>query len=278
MRVCVIGCGPAGLAAAHAAYGLGASVTIYSPGVKSPQAGPLLLQRPIPDITTGHPNGYIRQIVIGGSILDYRYKLYGDINININGDMLAEGYHAWDHYNAYDTMWRLYMGNDPDFPDENWNGRAHRVDRMITNLALTELHSHADLVVCTAPRDKICYQPLKHRFDHAKVAITPRGEYPGQPDDTIVFNAGDEYGWVRSSRIFGREVTEWLPGTDMGDNYAGRRIIRKPIGTDCNCYPHVMFTGRFGAWKNEVWVDTAYYDTRDAIISMSRKADWDSVR
>src|ERR1700747_2279263 len=109
MRVAIIGCGPAGLGAAHAAHGVGAGVVIYSPGIKSPQRGPLVLQRPIPAISTDHPDGYIRQLVIGGSILDYRYKLYGDINISIQGDMLREGYHCWKHIETYDKLWELYM-------------------------------------------------------------------------------------------------------------------------------------------------------------------------
>jgi hypothetical protein len=46
------------------------------------------------------------------------------------------------------------------------------------------------------------------------------------------------------------------------------RVIQKPISTDCDCYPHVLRTGRFGAWKNEVWVDTAYWDTYTALASM----------
>ena len=63
-----------------------------------------MLQRPIPAISTDHPDGYIKQLVIGGSILDYRYKLYGDINISIQGNILAKGYHCWEFIKTYDRL------------------------------------------------------------------------------------------------------------------------------------------------------------------------------
>lgn len=266
MRVAVIGCGPAGLAAAHAAYGLGAGVTIYSPGVKSPQKGPLVLQRPIPAITTTHPTGYIKQIVVGGSILDYRYKLYGDINISIQGDILKEGYHCWDHIEAYDTMWGLYMTPG--------NGLASHVNRMITGPELQELHIHVDLVVNTAPLRGLCFS--NHEFTYKAVDITMGHSYPGQPEDTTIFNAGDEYPWVRSAWLLGNSCTEWLAG--IAPKILDPFTIRKPIKHNCTCFPNVLGTGRFGAWRNETWVDTAYYDTRDALVSMMRAPQWARVK
>jgi hypothetical protein len=260
IRVTIVGCGPAGLAAAHAAVGLGAEVTIYGPGVKSPQNGPLLIQRPIPGINNGHPDGTIHQIVIGGSILDYRYKLYGDVNIGINGDVLQKEYHAWDHRETYDKLWDLY------------NSLIHEAH--ISGIGLFRMHNYADLVVSTADASRMCVTKGVHRFLFKEVAITPECSYPGQPDNTIVFNGGHEYQWVRSSRVFGVPVTEW----NIDDAPPGARIIRKPIGTDCNCYPHVLRTGRFGAYKNEVWVDTAYNDTRAALVSMMRKDELEAIK
>jgi hypothetical protein len=275
MKVAVIGCGPAGLAAAHAAYGLDAEVTVISPGLKSPQRGPLILQRPIPAITTDHPYGYIRQIVIGGSILDYRYKLYGDINISIQGNILKKGYHGWNHIEAYDKLWRLYMGNEPDVPDENWNGRATRINKFVTPLELHDMRTQFDLIVNTAPLRNLCHNG-KHVFTFKAVEITDGYSYPNQPPDTTIFNAGDKYPWVRSAWLFGNSCTEWLASTAPRD--LEPFVIRKPINHTCNCYPFVLGTGRFGAWRNETWVDTAYYDTRDAIMSMLRQDTWDEVQ
>jgi hypothetical protein len=100
--------------------------------------------------------------------------------------------------------------------------------------------------------------------------------YPDQPEDTTIFNAGNYFPWVRSAWLLGNECTEWLPGTAPAE--LEQITIHKPISHDCDCYPDVLLTGRFGAWRNETWVDTAYYNTRDAIISMLRKSGWDRVQ
>jgi hypothetical protein len=250
MKVAIIGAGPAGLAAAHAAMGLDCEVVVIAPKFKTPQNGPLLMQRPIPGINKDHPDGTIHQVVIGGSILDYRYKLYGDINININGDQLRESYHAWRHRETYDQLWALYSGLITDDFIEPWQ--------------LASLHERFDLVVSTASAKAMCRSRTIHKFEYKAVAVTSRAEYPNQPDNTIIFNGGEEHFWVRSSKIFGVPVTEWPISAEP----TGSRVIMKPISTDCNCYPHVLRTGRFGAFKNEVWVDTAYWDTYTAIESM----------
>jgi hypothetical protein len=265
MDVAVIGCGPAGLAAAHAAYGMGANVSIFSPGVKSPQKGPLILQRPIPAITLDHPDGYIRQLVIDGSILDYRYKLYGDINIGINGDILEPGYHCWDHIKAYDALWARYMAR----PDP----RITLIKGEVGPQEISHLVHEFGLVVNTAPLIRLCYKA--HMFRSKAVEITLQRSYPDQPTDTTIFNAGSRYPWVRSAWLLGNECTEWLEGTAPAE--LGPFTIRKPIRHNCDCYPDVLLTGRFGAWRNQTWVDTAYYDTRSVLVSMTRHDEWDTV-
>lgn len=263
MKAVVIGAGPAGLAAAHAAVGLGAGVEIIAPKQKTPQNGPLILQRPIPGITRDHPDGYIRQIVIGGSILDYRYKLYQDVNINISGNVLQDGYHAWKLNEAYDEMWDRYS----DLID----------DRSVQANELQRLHFRYDLVVSTAPLDRMCTMKDYHNFRYKGVLITKGVSFPGQPENTIIFNADPGVPWVRSSLIFGQGTTEW-PLTEA-DNIGPDRIrIQKPISSTCNCFPRVLLTGRFGKFRNETWVDTAYYDVREAIISERNSHAWDRVR
>lgn len=255
MNVIVVGCGPAGLAAAHAAYGLSANVKIIAPKEMTPQRGPLLMQRPIPGINTGHPDATIYQIVIGGSILDYRYKLYGDINIGINGDQLRPFYHAWNHRNTYEMLWGLYH---------------HLIeDRALSKTEMMGLPHQADLVISTANARAMCFGD--HNFTWKDVAVTPQCSFPNQRDNTLIFNAFPDQPWVRSSRVFGVPVTEW-PLTHAP---IAARTIHKPISTDCNCYPKILRTGRFGAWKNEVWVDTAYWDTYNALQHMR---DGDEIR
>lgn len=268
MKVAVIGCGPAALAAAHAAHGLDAEVTIYAPMVPSPQLGPLVLQRPIPGINNDHPDGYIRQIVIGGSILDYRYKLYGDVNISIQGNILRDGYHVWDFVSTYRKLWMRYI------TDER---KGIKLEKMaVSPFQLMLMPDRYDLVVSTAPLPSLCteLETGRHEFVSQQVSVVQRTSYPDQPDDTTIFNAGADPTWVRSARLLGNESTEWK----VPDAPKGARVIRKPIRTNCDCFQRVLLTGRFGAWRNETWVDTAYYDTRDAMVAIHRKATWDAIR
>jgi hypothetical protein len=233
--------------------------------MKTPQLGPLVLQRPIPGINRDHPDGYIRQIVIGGSILDYRYKLYGDININIQGNILRDGYHVWQFVSTYNTLWDMYVTN----PDKGIT--LH--EATVPGWELKRMPDHYDLVVSTAPLPVLCLNIDRHSFMSQRVSVIQKASYPDQPPDTTIFNAASEPTWVRSARLLGNESTEWK----VEDAPPGARVIRKPLKTTCDCFPRVLLTGRFGAWRNETWVDTAYYDTRDAIISASRKVEWDNV-
>lgn len=267
MKVTVIGCGPAGLAVAHAAAGQGCDVRIIGPKVKTPQRGPIMLHRPIPGINTEQPTGYVRQIVIGGSILDYRLKTYGDINVryDYNGQ-LEEGFHTWPVPEAYDRMWELY---------------SHLIeDRAIWPDEVSGLCDEADLVVSTAPLKNLCLNTgnsmvdePKHKFNSFPVALTNGTSYPDQPDNTVIYNARPDIKWVRSSSIFGARVTEW----QVADCPKPDLIIRKPLSTDCDCHPRMLRTGRFGKWHNETWIDHAYYEALSTVVSMKRAAEWAAI-
>lgn len=259
MKVKIIGAGPAGLAAAHAAVGLGADVEVLAPKHRTQQLGPLLIQRPIPGINTDHPDGTIHQIVIGGSIINYRYKLYGDINIGINGDILQPSYPAWRHTETYHELWRRY---------------EHLItDKWVQPWEMGWLPNHADLVISTGNAKALC-RDSTHNFRSATVYVTQQCEYPGQPENTIIFNATEGVPWVRSSLVFGNRSTEWHPDNPP----ASARRIRKPISTNCNCHPRILRTGRFGKWQNETWVDTAYWDTYKAIESMMRHEELVTIK
>lgn len=274
MHVIVIGCGPAGLAAAHAAVGLGCTVQIIGPKRQTPQHGPVFLQRPIPGISNDHPEGYIKQLVVGGSIIDYRLKLYGDVNISITSDgILRDGIHTWSVQKAYSMLWVLYS----DLIHSEFL-RPEEVDSL-----------KADLIVNTAPLPNLCLNPrgidhrvhTGHEFTRVDVALYFEASYPNQPDNTIIYNAYDEPRWVRSSSVFGNEVTEYNPRDlhyDTDEFKDPDRIIQKPLSTNCDCHPNVLRCGRFGAWNNMAWIDSAYYDTRTAIYSMLHQQEWEDVK
>jgi hypothetical protein len=257
--VTVIGAGPSGLAAAHAAVGMGCFVRILAPKEKTPQRGPIMLHRPIPGINTTHPSGYVRQLVIGGSILDYRLRLYGDVNISISGDILDPGFHTWPVPEAYDKMWELY--------------EKHIEDRFLYPGDIDLICKESDLVINTAPIKNLCQERRVHVFKSQPVALVFSTSYPNQPDNTVIYNARDDYKWVRSSLIFGEGVTEYK----VEDYFEPDLVIYKPLSTNCNCHPKMLRTGRFGKWHNETWIDHSYYETRSTLVSMMRQDEWDGI-
>lgn len=246
-RVAVIGYGPSSLAAAWAAVGLGCDVTIYGDGVKSPIRGAVVLHEPIPGITLDHPHGYVRQLIVGGKIDDYGRKLYGDIHVNRNGDPFYEGFHTWRVSDTYDLLWDSLV---PSFGPNMW----------VDNFQLERMIQENDLVINTAPAKSFCVS--RHEFREAKIDLTWGLEHPGQHDNTIVYNADPNVAWARSASIFGSVVTEWVDGRCPQPNHT----ITKPLGTDCDCHPEVHRAGRYGAWDNRAWIETAYYGTRKRIL------------
>lgn len=262
MRVTVLGCGPAGLAAAHAASGLLADVRIIAPKRKTPQNGPIFLNTPLPGISTDHPQGFIKQFVVGGSIVDYGIKLYGDVNVAITRDgHLREGIHTWDIQEAYDKMWRMYSEYI-----EDREVRPDEVDGLVAD---------CDLVVSTAPRNLLCEAPAQHDFIYQPVAMVFHASYPDQPENTVIFNAYPDVPWIRSARMFGHATTEFLPDRAPEEEH---RIIRKPLRTNCTCHPRVKRVGRFGTWNNMSWIDTAYLDTRTALMEMIHATEYGRIQ
>lgn len=223
------------------------NIDVYGPGIMSKLRGPVLLQRPIPGITLTHPDGFIEQIVIGGNILDYRRKLYHDVNISINGDVLEKGYHAWRMEDTYAALW------------ENYSDRIRQ--EHVSPESLEGLAQEYGLVINTAPAREFCTDS-SHIFVGKTVLLTWDTQIEDQRLNTIYFNADESVPWVRSSNVFGNVVTEWPEEVAP----LGAHPIYKPISTTCDCHPNVLRTGRFGSWRNETWVDTAYYATREALL------------
>lgn len=231
---------------------MGHDVTIYAPLAKSPIRGAILLHTPIPGITRTHPEAYIPQIVIGGNIDDYGRKIYGGTRVERgekHGDPFKRGFHTWSVPETYDLLW------------EHFYNRI--IDMTVDAFVLNRLIEAFDLVVNTAPAPQFCSDPT-HEFISAEIDLTWETMVPNQRDNTIYYNADANVPWARSSSIFGSVVTEWVKGRAPEDAHR----IWKPIRTTCDCFPEVFRTGRYGAWDNLSWIETAYYGTRERILGV----------
>lgn len=256
MNVYVLGCGPAGLAAAHAAIILGHEVTIFSRKRKSHMFGAQYLHFPIPDLYTPPPIEVSYKLQ--GSIASYRRKVYGQAyDGTVSPGELDSIHMAWDIRSAYDQLWQLYHELIvEDEIDEEWMAHNQNLRPMISSV----------------PLPVICMAPLRHSF--GSVDIYAAGEAPewgvffgglDVPQDTVICNGNKLPAWYRASRIFDRITLEW-PADSIPGEQSGFKVC-KPIRNTCTCWPDVLRVGRYGKWEKGVLVHHAFEETWKWLLS-----------
>lgn len=246
MRVLILGCGPAGMIAASAADDEGAEIYIASKRArKSLLLGAQYLHQRIPN--THAPQFEIDYRLVG-TIDGYRSKVYnGEDDISVSPDALLGKAPAWDIRATYDELWHDYSG-----AVEHLNASPDSVDSLVTQL-------HPSIVISTIPAPLLCRRG--HIFRYVETLITERVRDDFPAEDNVVVCSGDPvHLWARQSRIQGWENTEYPP-TPVSVGVE----VKKPIATNCDCYPDYIRMGRFGRWTKGVLSHTAYEETVSAI-------------
>lgn len=251
MSVIVLGAGPAGLMAAHAATLCGQKVKIYSKKRKSFMRGAQYLHLPIPE-TPSKPFeiGYW----LTGSAEGYRDKVYGPgSGVTVSPEYLVGTSTAWDIRSVYDHLWDTYSRHIMDF-DIGPLGADQIMERHME-----------DTIVSTIPRVALCTNPV-HSFSMTSVFVTeePPAGFGFSKNNRVVCSGEAEDPWYRTSRIQGWVNTEY-PTRDTAEQSTktGTKIhqVSKPISTDCTCLSGIQFAGRYGAWTKGVLAHSAFYDT-----------------
>lgn len=243
MKVLILGCGPAGLIAAHAAYNRGADFIVMSKARKSFMNGAQYLHAPIPGVSLADP--FLINYEISGSVAGYRDKVYGpDAKVEVSPETLVGRHLAWDIREAYDALWGLY-GSD-----------VQHVEMTPTILSKVKREWKPDAIISTIPSHAICHDS-RHKFAHEQVWATNDLECT-LSDNTVLCNGEPGFDWYRASKIQGFKNTEW-PWRKYPLQYNGKiwRVV-KPLWTDCRCFPEVHRLGRYGSWtkgvlSHEVW-------------------------
>jgi hypothetical protein len=263
-RVYVLGAGPAGLLAAHAAQKRGYEVTVFSRpndqgyAAKSELHGCQYLHRSIPDLTfsvDGRPVSY----KLAGSMEAYRRKVYGDgWEGRVSPDEFGpEGAHyAWDLRAAYDTLWRRFL---PQIVPTLLTAESVRV-------FTEDPHAHTFVSI---PAPSLCRRIEEHKFPTQDVWAM--GSAPGNylpyeaPDFTVECNGEPAPRWYRAATVFGHSTLEWPGG--VKPPIRGVAAVRKPLSTDCDCHlgKRVTRIGRYGRWTKGVLSHTAYFEAAEAL-------------
>lgn len=248
-QVAVLGCGPAGLLAAHAVILSGHEPRIYSVKKKSPMAGTMYLHESIPCLTGDEPEGVVRYFK-RGTQQGYAQKVYGSSDAHVSWSKFREGEHEiWNMCSMYEKLW------------DNFDDSI--MDYQIGPGTIPELLKEYPLVINSIPAPKICAN-VEHSFknqtiwvsdDIRECDILPRDSIG---DNVIVYDGTDNNHWYRASVIDGKVAVET---TKESMSSQGWSYGHKPIRTDCDCHPRVHRVGRFGCWKKGVLSHHAFWDT-----------------
>lgn len=251
MNVCVLGCGPAGVLAAHAVLRRGGDVKILAPGQPSKISGAQYLHDEIPGIDV---SPMMVEYTKTGTQEGYARKLYGSADAPCSWQEFAVGPHmAWPLEDAYRLAWAA-------------------VASYITPVTITAPHIEQllvtyDLVVSTIPKPSLCVKN-EHEFAGKPVWITnqPPADDGGVcrtlDDNTIMYNGLGGDPWYRFSKIQGVMSTEYVQDTP------GAVRVIKPLHNNCNCHEGLMHVGRYGKWKKSVLAHNAFYEVDFALQSM----------
>lgn len=263
--VVILGAGPSGLLAAHAAVQAGFIVHLYTAWDRNNQTEPWkskiygcqYLHEEIPGLNA------IRSMPVEyklwGSAGVYRRRVYGsEFAGEVSPESLQGTSTAWDLRGAYDQLWDRYVDRGHPF--------VHVIpERSIGPDDVRYLQGCYPTIISTIPAKSLCSDD-KHNFFSTQVwAIGDAPEIgwyaPASeiPDGTVIcngFNPPDGPHWYRSSRVFGHATVEWPVGVRPPKAVA----VQKPIESNCTCLPGIHRMGRYGQWKKGVLTSDVYWD------------------
>ena len=240
--VAIVGCGPAGLLAAHAVTRAGHTPVVYSDKAQpSPVHGGVFIHQPVPGFSN-LPAGQVRLRKMGTGAW-YARKVYGAQDAPTSWDRLREGnMPAWALAPLYEALWSSY-------------GPAV-VTQAMDGAAAGDLLASYRLALWAAPLPALCV--AEHAFPSRQVWWVDKAP-SWVLDNEMVYNGQAKPPWFRSSRVFGVELTEF--GTEVLRSRPGRKVLP----TNCTCHPRIKRIGRWGTWTPGVLLHHAYWGAVEAM-------------
>jgi len=251
-QVAVLGSGPAGLLAAHAATIWGFEAHIISATTEpSKLYGAQYLHEAIPEIPHSAPVEI--SVELRGTVNDYREKVYGaDYKGPVSPAVLQGGHFGWDIRQAYNWLWDTYGNEIYDF-------RFNPVS--FADFAKTQA-VYYDYIFSSIPLVQVCGDVTHEFFSQHVYAIGDAQELgiecPVRTEPNMIRHDGTkDTSWYRASNIFGHGTAEW-PAQRKKPPIAGLAVVTKPLSTNCTCGPNIIRIGRYGQWKKGVLAHTAF--------------------
>lgn len=266
-RALVLGCGPAGLFAAHGLVRNGWAVEIYSNARKSQLFGAQYLHEPIPGLTPDVDPVTVKY-TLAGDVAGYREKVYGINQVTTSVELLGREHNAWDIRATYDAAWDAYghLINDHEVTPQFLG--ISRVDGPPPPPRTVIYLTQFDVVINSIPLPRLCYKTDMHQFHGIDVwaygDAPARGQYvPYRPAaNTVECNGLPDTGWYRAANVYGQATVEWPQGRKPP--LPGIASVTKPLYTTCDCYRNGGYpvnwvnVGRYGSWTKGVLSHHAY--------------------
>lgn len=239
--ITILGCGPAGLLAAHAVEQAGLEPVIFSKKVKSEIPGSQYFHEPVPGVTDVYPENTVQYIRMG-TAEGYAKKVYGDPARPCGWEHYMNMYPSWHVPKAYDRLWDRFESRVKDIT--------------ITEEDLEALVAPDNPIITTLPAWTICLKRDEgHVFEGPPYWIKPLPVPPLDAGrDIFIYNGLEQDFWYRWSIIGDRcavESTTPMEGAIQGI---------KAVTTNCDCWPTVTRAGRWAQWKHGVLLNHAYRD------------------
>lgn len=259
MRAAVLGCGPAGLAAAWATlmntnYDIVIVSKKWEPSI---QYGCQYLHAPIP----GFEN--VSNVTVGYSLRgtpeQYRRKVYGDAwEGKVSPEDFVGRHQAWDIRETYRLMWELF--------DSTANLSDSRVSTAEIDVKRGDLRAvdnlEVDKIISTIPANSLC-RDFSHEFVRHIIYANGDVEQSKMFDNFVLCDGTAEMDWYRVANVFGYRTVEWPSSPDKQIPDAIR--VTKPLSTNCNCHGDVIRVGRYGEWSKGVLVHEVYNKVLEAL-------------
>lgn len=238
--VYVLGCGPAGLLAAHAVALAGHEPVILSKKVKSQIGGAQYLHSEIPGVASTQEATPI-VFTKWGCRSGYAKKVYGDPEMKTSWEVYKEGPHLiWNMRQAYDRLWEEYH---------------NQIEDAELNPASVEMLAAGHFVISTIPKIATCPNPADYDWHQQPVWIRygeDVSDCEARPYE-IIMSGDEEDVWYRQSNLFG-----WK-GVEFPCEVGGSVKIQKPISTTYPGVPGVLHLGRYGEWRKAVLVHEVFH-------------------
>lgn len=253
--VAVLGCGPAGLLAAHAAMLNGHPVAIISTGEKSRLGGAQYLHQAIPFLTDVEPEAVVKHKHLG-TREGYHHKVYPHNEVPVEAVSFGQfgDQPAWNLRKAYDQLYAFFS--------------PYLTRVVIKPEDVADIQADGFLAVFnTIPLDKLCLKG--HTFVSQTVWVAGGSllnQSPVEPvdDNTVIYNGDPNNSWYRCSKTFGIGTAEWPEHHKPPLGEDGNLVkVTKPLKTNCDCHPEVVRLGRYGRWSKGVLSHSAFYDVHN---------------